>query len=86
MNRTCGTCRFWSPTSVNDDLESGEDPVVGICLPADTDERQSPVVHGWPFSAISRTGCCPARLLTASAFSCGSWRPMAGIEPQAGEA
>jgi hypothetical protein len=73
--KTCATCRFWSPTEAG--TEFG-DALVGQCLPAGSDNGWVPQMFTWPAVALSCDEDNPwqpgAFLLTNASFGCVAWR------------
>ena len=73
-DKTCATCRFWSPTEAG--VQFG-DAIVGQCGPAASDEAWLPQVFAWPCVALSWDGDGPgdagAILLTNAGFGCAAW-------------
>lgn len=85
LERNCSTCRFWSPTEAGTRFGDDE-PVVGRCDSAESDETWCQEIATWPAVALSwdgdSKGDTGAILLTNAGFGCSEWRSRAEGDDQ----
>jgi hypothetical protein len=81
--KTCATCRFWSPTEAGTEFGGA---LVGQCVPGGSDKGWVPQMFTLPAVALSWDKDSPwqpgAILLANARFSCVAWSARGGDHGQ----